>query len=98
MTSQKGIRRSRSESAWTGSNWFWGKVTTPSRLADNPNLPLLDTPEMKYLDVEAIVASGLCRSRFAVYRCVKRGTLPKPIRVAGRMLWLEATILALGKP
>jgi hypothetical protein len=42
-----------------------------------------------WLDAHGVVALGICKSKWAVYRCVRRGQLPLPVMVAGRKLWLR---------
>lgn len=47
-----------------------------------------------YIDWTGVVAIGLCRSKSAVFRAIKDGRLPPPLKFGRRCLWRRSDIEA----
>lgn len=47
-----------------------------------------------YIDWRGVIAMGLCSSRSAVFRAVRDGRLPTPLRFGRRCLWRRSDIEA----
>ena len=53
---------------------------------------------MKYLNFSELRAKLGGRGRTTVYRDIEEGRLPKPIKLGGRLYWIESAIYAALTP